>query len=58
MQVLQLIAEGYPNKSIAHALGITENTAKFHVASVCAKLGVRNRTEAVTAGARVGLVLL
>jgi DNA-binding NarL/FixJ family response regulator len=58
VQVLQLIAEGYPNKSIARALGITENTAKFHVASVCAKLGVRSRTEAVTAGARNGLVLL
>ncbi len=57
-EVLQLVAEGYPNKNIARALGISENTAKFHVASICAKLGVRSRTEAVSAGARGGLILL
>ncbi len=58
LQVLQLMAQGLPNKGIARALGITENTAKFHVASVTAKLGASGRTEAVTLAARTGLILL
>ncbi len=58
LQVLQLVAQGLPNKGIARTLGITENTAKFHVASICAKLGASGRTEAVTLAARRGLVVL
>jgi DNA-binding NarL/FixJ family response regulator len=58
LQVLQLLAEGMPNKAIARALGITENTAKFHVASVCTKLGASSRTEAVTVATRRGLIVL
>ncbi|MDQ3810698.1 MAG: response regulator transcription factor [Chloroflexota bacterium] len=58
LQVLQLVAQGLPNKGIARRLGITENTAKFHVASVCSKLGASSRTEAVTLAARRGLILL
>ncbi|MCA1648659.1 MAG: LuxR C-terminal-related transcriptional regulator [Chloroflexi bacterium] len=34
LQVLQLVAQGLPNKGIARRLGISENTAKFHVASL------------------------
>ena len=37
---------------------ISENTAKFHVASLCGKLGASSRTEAVTSAARRGLILL
>jgi DNA-binding NarL/FixJ family response regulator len=58
LQVLQLVAEGLPNKGIARRLGISENTAKFHVASLCGKLGASSRTEAVTIAARGGLILL
>jgi DNA-binding NarL/FixJ family response regulator len=58
LQVLQLVAQGLPNKGIARRLGITENTAKFHVASLCGKLGASGRTEAVTIAARRGLILL
>ena len=58
LQVLQLVAQGLPNKGIARRLGISENTAKFHVASVCGKLGASSRTEAVTLAARRGLILL
>ena len=58
MQVLQLVAQGLPNKGIARRLGISENTAKFHVASLCGKLGASSRTEAVTIAARRGLILL
>jgi two-component system nitrate/nitrite response regulator NarL len=58
LQVLQLVAQGLPNKGIARRLGISENTAKFHVASLCGKLGASSRTEAVTIAARGGLILL
>ena len=58
LQVLQLVAQGLPNKGIAHRLGISENTAKFHVASLSGKLGASSRTEAVTLAARRGLILL
>lgn len=58
LQVLQLVAQGQPNKGIARALGIAENTAKFHVASVIAKLDASGRTEAVTVAARRGLIVL
>ncbi len=58
LQVLQLVAQGLPNKGIARSLGISENTAKFHVASLCGKLGASSRTEAVTIAARGGLILL
>ena len=56
--VLNLVGQGLPNKGIARRLGISENTAKFHVASLCGKLGASSRTEAVTIAARRGLILL
>lgn len=45
-QVLDLIAQGYPNKIIAQQLNISENTVRVHVASILKILGVKNRTEA------------
>jgi DNA-binding NarL/FixJ family response regulator len=57
-EVLQLIAEGLPNKQIALRLGISPHTAKFHVAGVLQKLGAASRTEAVSTGLRRGLVVL
>jgi len=57
-EVLGLMASGLPNKQIAARLSISLHTAKFHVASVLAKLGAASRTEAVTLGARRGLVSL
>jgi DNA-binding NarL/FixJ family response regulator len=57
-EVLQLLAQGLANKQIALALGISEHTVKFHISSIYAKLGVTNRTEAVTQGARLGLIVL
>jgi DNA-binding NarL/FixJ family response regulator len=58
IQVLQLMAQGLPNKIIAARLGISLHTAKFHVASILSKLGAASRTEAVTLGARHGFVAL
>ncbi len=57
-QVLQLLAQGFPNKQIALQLAISEHTVKFHVSAIYAKLGVTNRTEAVRRGVRLGLVVL
>jgi NarL family two-component system response regulator YdfI len=58
LEVLQLLAEGLPNKIIATRLHITEHTAKFHVSSILMKLGAASRTEAVTTAARRGLLML
>jgi DNA-binding NarL/FixJ family response regulator len=57
-QVLELLAEGLPNKAIAARLGISDQTVKFHVASISAKLGATNRTEAVRLALRRGLITL
>lgn len=57
-EVLQLMAQGLPNKIIATRLGISLHTVKFHVAAILSKLGAASRTEAVTLGARGGLVTL
>ncbi len=56
--VLQLLADGLPNKAIAERLGISEHTVKFHVNAIVGKLGARTRTEAVTRAARLGLLIL
>jgi DNA-binding NarL/FixJ family response regulator len=58
LQVLRLLAEGASNKSIARRLGITPHTAKFHVASIVAKLGAMGRTDAVAKAMRLGLVMI
>jgi DNA-binding NarL/FixJ family response regulator len=58
MEVLGAMAEGLANKEIAARLGISENTTKFHVASVMGKLGAGSRTEAVMLGIRYGIVLI
>lgn len=56
LQVLRLLADGLGNKQIAGQLGLSDHTAKFHVAQILAKLGATSRTEAVTIGIRRGLV--
>jgi DNA-binding CsgD family transcriptional regulator len=48
-EVLALLTEGLTNREIAARLFIAEATAKLHVRRICAKLGVRSRTEAVLA---------
>ena len=56
--VLQRLAEGLPNRAIAEALGISDHTVKFHLASIFGKLGAGTRTEAVRIGLRQGLVTI
>lgn len=58
IQVLELLAEGLPNKAIAARLGISDQTVKSHVAVISAKLGAVNRTDAVRRAIRRGLVAL
>jgi DNA-binding NarL/FixJ family response regulator len=58
VEVLQLLAEGLPNKAIARRLEISEHTVKFHVNAILAKLGAQSRTEAVVRATRMGLILL
>ena len=57
-QVLGLIADGLPNKTIAVRLDISEHTVKFHVNAILGKLGAQSRTEAVTRATRMGLIIL
>ena len=58
MEVLELLAEGLPNKAIARRLDISDQTVKFHVAQICGKLGAINRTDAVRRAVRRGLIAL
>jgi DNA-binding CsgD family transcriptional regulator len=58
IQVLGLLAEGLSNKAIGGRLGISDQTVKFHVASLSGKLGAANRTDAVRRAVRRGLIAL
>jgi DNA-binding NarL/FixJ family response regulator len=55
LEVLRLLGEGEPNKSIAAALGISERTARTHVSNILAKLGLSSRTQAALWAAREGI---
>jgi len=55
-EVLRLVASGLSNKQIATALGIGESTVKTHLLKVFDKLGVADRTRAVTLAMERGLL--
>lgn len=57
-QVLQLLARGLTNRAIAHELGITQHTVKFHVQAIMSKLAAQSRTEAVVRATQLGLIVL
>jgi DNA-binding NarL/FixJ family response regulator len=57
-EVLDLLGRGLSNRLIARELHISEHTVKFHISSLYAKLEVSNRAEAVSQGARHGLISL
>jgi DNA-binding NarL/FixJ family response regulator len=58
IDVLRCVIQGKPNKIIARELDISEGTVKAHLSSVLRAFGVRNRTEAVYAAAKLGLRLV
>ncbi len=58
LDVLRLLVGGRRNRAIAAELAITEGTVKLHVSSILNKLGVTDRTEAVTVALQRGIVQL
>jgi DNA-binding NarL/FixJ family response regulator len=56
IDVLRLVAKGNANKEIAGKLSVTEETVKGHVKNILAKLGVHDRTHAVTIGLKRGII--
>ncbi|MFD8593484.1 response regulator [Kitasatospora sp. NPDC059646] len=55
-EILQLLAEGLPNRQISKRLFISEATVKTHLVHIYDKLGVDSRTSAVAAGLAAGIV--
>lgn len=55
-RLLLMIAEGASNKFIAHALGLSEATVKFHLGNLYRKLGCGRRREAITAAKALGVI--
>ncbi|MBZ9715019.1 LuxR C-terminal-related transcriptional regulator [Deinococcus multiflagellatus] len=56
LDVLRLLRGGHPNKRIASLLGLSETTVRNYLSAAYAKLGVRNRTQALSAVLALGLV--
>lgn len=54
-EVLRLLADGLSNKELARALNVSENTIKTHLANLYAKLGTRNRVQALARAQALGL---
>ncbi|MCI0615765.1 response regulator transcription factor, partial [bacterium] len=58
LEILQQIVSGKSNKEIGDTFSITEATVKGHVSNILQKLGVADRTEAVTTALKRGIVHL
>ena len=56
LEVLRLVARGLANKAVAREIGRTDETAKEHLKNIFSKLGVTDRTEAVTVALARGLI--
>jgi DNA-binding NarL/FixJ family response regulator len=56
LEVLRLVTSGLRNKEIAARLGVSENTAKFHLRNILEKLHAGSRTELAARAVREGLV--
>jgi DNA-binding NarL/FixJ family response regulator len=58
LEILGFVARGAKNREIADELAVSEQTVKNHLSSIFHKLGVPNRTHAVTYAARQGWLVL
>jgi DNA-binding NarL/FixJ family response regulator len=56
LEVLQLVARGLSNKEIGAALQVVEGTVKIHVKNILSKLGVSDRTQAIVAAVKRGII--
>lgn len=56
IEILRLVADGHGNKGIGVQIGLSTDTVKAHLKSIFAKLGVDDRTHAVTIAARRGFI--
>ena len=58
LEVLRLMAKGSANKEISAQLSISQSTVKTHISSIFQKLGVNDRTGAVTEALKKGIITL
>ena len=58
LEILCLMAKGAANKEISAQLGIAQSTVKTHISNIFQKLGVNDRTEAVTRAIKKGIIRL
>ena len=58
LEVLRLMAKGAANKEIGVELSIAQSTVKTHISTIFQKLGVNDRTEAVTEALKKGIIRL
>ena len=58
IEVLRMAAQGLGNKEIGHRLGMAAGTAKMHLQNIFSKLGVSDRTHAVTLALQRGIIRL
>ncbi len=56
IEILKLVSEGKPNKTIAAALALSEKTVKAHITAIFKALNVVNRTQAAAAGREQGII--
>ncbi len=56
LEILQKIAEGLTNREVAERLYLSLNTVKVHTRNIYGKLGVHNRTQAVTRARALGIL--
>ena len=58
LQILELVSQGLTVKQVASRIGLSPRTVETHIAKLYRKLGVRNRVQAVSKAAALGLVEL
>lgn len=58
LEVLGYVSHGFGNRAIGRAMGRTEETVKVHLKHIMSKLGVHDRTQAVTLGLQRGIIHL
>jgi DNA-binding NarL/FixJ family response regulator len=56
LEVLDLLSQGMPNKTIGRRLGLSENTVRGHVQALLDVLQVSSRSEAAFVARRLGLI--